>query len=294
MTSIDLLGRVWKGELVQLVESVQSELLVASPYITHDGTSLITQSLSQSARRHVHLLVLTDLSPLHICQKATDPRALRDLMADVDHVRITHVRRLHAKVYVADADRAIVTSANLTRGGLEDNCEYGVRISDSETAKVVHQDILDYSGLGADVSAEQLAVFCRYAVAACAAYRRQQASARRSAREAFVRAVRAADDELIRLQLAGGAVHTVFARTIVYLLKMHGPLSTERLHPLIQAIHPDLCDDHVDRVIDGQRFGKKWKHAVRTAQQQLKKRGLIRLSGGCWAVTPAGLSVGAV
>jgi hypothetical protein len=51
---------------------------------------------------------------------------------------------------------------------------------------------------------------------------------------------------------------------------------------LIENIHPDLCDNTVDRVIDGKRFGKKWKHAVRTAQQQLKREGLVALSGGRW------------
>lgn len=86
----------------------------------------------------------------------------------------------------------------------------------------------------------------------------------------------------MRLRLAGGAVHTVFARTIEYLLRRHGPMSTKQIHPLIASIPPDLCDDSVDRVIDGKRFGKKWKHAVRTAQQQLKKKGLIEYVDGAW------------
>jgi len=54
---------------------------------------------------------------------------------------------------------------------------------------------------------------------------------------------------------------------------------------MIEAIHPDLCDNSVDRVIDGKRFGKKWKHAVRTAQQQLKKQGLVRLANDRWMIT---------
>jgi hypothetical protein len=84
------------------------------------------------------------------------------------------------------------------------------------------------------------------------------------------------------LRLASGPIHTVFARTIQYVLTSHGPMSTARLHPIIRAIHPDLCDDSVDRVIDGKRFGKKWKHAVRTAQQQLKKRGVVCYEDGSW------------
>jgi hypothetical protein len=79
-------------------------------------------------------------------------------------------------------------------------------------------------------------------------------------------------------------MHTVFAATILYLLARHGPMPTTELHPRVEAMHPDLCDNTIDRVIDGKRFGKKWKHAVRTAQQQLKKRGQIELVGEQWTL----------
>ena len=110
----------------------------------------------------------------------------------------------------------------------------------------------------------------------------------REIRRRFEESLRSAEDSLIRIRLAGGPVHTVFARTIEYLLRSHGVMATEGLHPLIKAIHPDLCDDSVDRVIDGKRFGKKWKHAVRTAQQQLKKRGVICYENGLWRTCLSG------
>jgi len=81
-------------------------------------------------------------------------------------------------------------------------------------------------------------------------------------------------------------MHTVFAKTILYLLRRFGAMPTICLHPRIQQIHPDLCDDTVDRIIDGRHFGKKWKHAVRTAQQQLKKQNLIRFRNNCWEINP--------
>ena len=77
-------------------------------------------------------------------------------------------------------------------------------------------------------------------------------------------------------------MHAVFEKTILYLLKTRGPLETKSLHTLVSAIHPDLCDDSVERIIDGKTFGKKWKHAVRTAQQKLKKKGLAERSGHVW------------
>jgi len=63
-----------------------------------------------------------------------------------------------------------------------------------------------------------------------------------------------------------------------------GPATAVELHTAVQKIHPDLCDDAVDRVIDGKHSGKKWKHAVRTAQQHLKKTGQIQLIEGRWQI----------
>ena len=77
-------------------------------------------------------------------------------------------------------------------------------------------------------------------------------------------------------------MHTVFAKSIGYLLRKNGPMTTVQLHELIRELHPDLCDDSVDRVIDGKHFGKKWKHAVRTAQQSLKKKGEAEFANGVW------------
>lgn len=71
-----------------------------------------------------------------------------------------------------------------------------------------------------------------------------------------------------------------------------GPKTTEGIHEAVQAVHPDLCDDTVERVIDGKRFGKKWKHAVRTAQQHLKRRGLAEYKDGLWRLTDAGMEAG--
>lgn len=227
---------------------------------------------------------MTNLSPGNICQGATDPTAFLTLFGSVRNVEVVHLPRLHAKVYVADTTQAIVTSANLTRGGLDLNYEYGTSLSDGVAVAFVKRDITAYSALGASLNSERIGTYCQIADRLRSTYQRQQAATSRIIRQEFNQAVQSAEDELVRISLAGGAMHTVFARTILYLLKQHGPLTTIQLHPMIAAIHPELCDDTVDRIIDGKRFGKKWKHAVRTAQQQLKKRGLLALSRNRWGV----------
>jgi len=208
---------------------------------------------------------------------------LRFLVSAFPHSELFHLPKLHAKVYITDEHSAIVTSANLTGGGLNRNYEYGLKVLHIHTVQAIARDIVAYSELGARVGMRHLANYCDIVDRLRATYGKQQRTIRQSLKREFEKSVLSAEDELIRLRLAAGAMHTVFAKTILYLLRRHGPLPTVQLHPKIQAIHPDLCDDTIDRVIDGKNFGKKWKHAVRTAQQQLKKTGKISRTGDLWS-----------
>jgi hypothetical protein len=256
--------------------------MISSPYVSGEGIAFIMDNRSPSLHS---VTFLTDLSPMNVCDGATDPNALAVLMAGVPCVTVRHLPRLHAKVYVGDARCAIITSANLTIGGLQRNFEYGVRIPDPGVAGSIFKDISRYSELGAFVAREHLQVYCDIANRLRATYQRERQSVNQVLRAEFETRLGEAQDQLLRLRLADGPMHTVFAKTIRYLLASHGPLSTEQLHPQIKAIHPDLCDDAVDRIIDGKSYGKKWKHAVRSAQQRLKKQGLVILENDRWTLT---------
>ena len=260
---------------------------MTSPFVTREGADFVTTHLSSEFRTAGRLAFLTDLSPLNICMKSTDPSALRLLAEAVPAWDLSHLPRLHAKVYIADRDCAIITSGNLTAGGLTLNYEYGVELSDPAVVALIRQDIQDYAGLGAAVDYDQLLAYCQTAEQVRRAYEGQLRSAAKAARREFKRTFQEAEEDLIRLRLAGGAITAVFEKTIVYLLRRHGPLSTQQLHPLVQAIHPDLCDDTVDRVINGQHYGKKWKHVVRRAQSHLKDRGVIEFQAGVWRLATA-------
>jgi len=282
VSQVTLLKDNWSSSLCRLIQSAQAEIVISSPFVTQDGISFIAANSDAAFLSSGKLIFLTNLSPVNLIQGATDPNALHELMARIPATRLYHLPRLHAKVYVSDSREAIITSGNLTLGGLSKNYEYGVLISERGVAAQTRSDIVSYAELGAPVSEPQLLAYCAAADQAKAAFQKQQASASQKAQRAFRDAFQAADDELIRLRLAEGPMHAVFVKTIMFLLEKHGPLSTEQLHPLIEQIHPDLCDNTVDRVIDGKSFGKKWKHAVRTAQQHLKKQQLIALVGDKW------------
>ena len=227
---------------------------------------------------------LTDFSPSNICGGAAQPAALVPLQNQMRRLDIVHLPKLHAKVYVADKARAIVTSGNLTAGGLVHNHEYGVLIESEENITRIREDIVELAALGTSVTGERLRIYAQLAEDLVGKYERKLTMARRQMSEEFEQAFRNAEDELISFRLAGGPITTVFEKTVIYLLRKHGSLSTQQMHPMIKAIHPDLCDDSVDRIINGQHFGKKWKHAVRRVQSHLKDRGEIARVERIWSI----------
>jgi hypothetical protein len=283
MQALELLRKDWQCRLEELVGSARRSLLIAAPFITQPGVNIVQSSLSDDLKRQGEIQVLTCLDVLSICQGTCDPHALKGLLKGAPLTTLTHLPRLHAKVYIADDRAAIITSGNLTVGGLATNFEYGIALNESSLVRQVKIDMREYASLGAILGDEQLGSFCEASDRVRQAFQKQAKSVVKAFRKEFEKQARIAEDQLIRLRLAGGARHTVFTKTIVYLLRRHGPLKTIEKHPLIQAIHPDLCDDSVDRVIEGEHYGKKWKHAVRTAQQRLKEAGLIELGDdGRW------------
>ncbi|HEX7446354.1 MAG TPA: phospholipase D-like domain-containing protein, partial [Pirellulales bacterium] len=267
MPSIRPLGKQWHVTLASLVKGARSELVVVSPFVAAYGTDFVGEHLSAPMRAAGRLVFVTDLSPVNVCQTATDPGAVMSLAAMLTDSIVRHLPRLHAKVFVADGEAAIITSGNLTAGGLRHNFEYGVELRNRNIVRKVRRDLLELADLGATVSRDRLAAYCAAAARLRESFEQQRRTVAASARRELARALQSAEDDLLRMRLAGGAMHTLFGKTICYLLRVHGRLSTEELHPLVADLHPDLCNNAVDRVIDGKRFGKKWKHAVRTAQQ---------------------------
>lgn len=125
MPATRLLTRDGEERLSELIRAARQRLVIASPYVSHEGTALVAANLNAVLRESGAILFLTDLSPLNVCQGVTDPEAIRTMCGLTSRLSIRHLPKLHAKVYVADSDVAIITSANLTIGGLRRNREYG-------------------------------------------------------------------------------------------------------------------------------------------------------------------------
>jgi hypothetical protein len=225
--------------------------------------------------------LITDLRPDTILGGSLHIQALLDLFDAGCKAKVTALARVHAKVYIADTNSAWVTSANLTTSGLEHNLEYGVFIDEPTEAADVLRDMEGYAQLGSITTQHQIQNYATVVETLrqdYAAYRRTSES---RFRQKFREQLETASVEAIRLQIGNRSAYAVFSDALIFLLRS-GPMTTAEIHPKMQALLPELCDDHHDRVIDGRHFGKLWKHHVRTAQQHLKRAGTVEYVNGTW------------
>lgn len=271
----------WGETLKALIASARSHLLICSPFFDAPCLKMVADALEPHAScSGERVRILTDLSPRSVAFGTQDIAALCDFCVQVPSV-VCHLPGLHAKVYVADSHTAIVTSGNLTAAGISRNYEYGVLLRGEGAVCDVRRDIEAYARLGVPHDLAALRDMAARATALAALRRELERSMREALREQFEEAVESTEVALIERRVRGETTNQLFARAVLYALR-EGPLTTREIHPRVKAVYPDLCDDSVDRVIDGRHFGKKWKHAVRSAQVYLKRRGEIELRDGKW------------
>jgi hypothetical protein len=275
------LASPWRQQFAEVVGQATREVFVVSPFVNLGGVKILTECVAQPAA--LSLTLLTSVTPRGAADRTTDPEALAHLYRHFGQVRISSLGALHAKVYAIDGHTTIISSANLTTGGLKTNFEYGVLIRDRTITAKIRQDTDRYYALGntfdrslvelLQQGAEELRTLQTLAdsqLSGTLARRVQQVTTRMKM-------------ELLKNRTKGGrTANAIFSDTILRILADRGPLSTRELHGIIQPLHPDMCDDSIDRVINGERFGRKWKHLVRSAQQSLKRTGRIDRHGARW------------
>jgi len=276
----ELVASPLEDVVVSVFKQAQESLFVSAPYIKSYGVELL---LSHTKARR--LTLLTNLSLENATSAGFDFDSLLGLGQQFE-LTVSSLEKLHAKIYVADTHLALVTSANLTRGGLQENYEYGVLLRDKNIVQTLQTDMEHYFSLGNIFDAATLLEVQKEVQE----IKRLRIELERSAQAHKLSQALKAKEESLQVKLLtnrirGRTINSIFSETILYLLRRHGPLPTEQLHAFIKEIHPDICDDTIDRVINGQRFGKKWKHMVRNAQQFLKAGNLITLRDGRWELT---------
>ena len=276
----------WAAEFDAFGHSIRERALLVTPFIAREPLERMADILGKNPPPQVN--ILTNLAVDSMLQGTIDLDAIVSFCQRIPLTTVRQLPGLHAKVYVADDQLAIVTSGNLTYAALHRNYEYGIRITDGDMVRKIAQDLQEYGSLGSAVALPELEQVAAIAKTLRAGYEDTVRAARGEVRREFERQREAVRESLrsIRAQ-AGESTNSIFARTILYLLKDNS-LTTPQINAAIAAIHPDLCDDSIDRVINGVSFGRRWKHMVRNAQLHLRRRGLIQRSGRSWSLAAEG------
>jgi len=131
-----ILTTPWKDELFDLVSKAKKSIKITSPFVKENVCSELLAFKNES----VSIDLITSFKLLNIYSGSLDVLALEKILDNKGTVR--NFPRLHSKIYLFDDKEVIITSGNLTNGGLLNNYEYGIYTNDS---KIVAQSVSDFN-----------------------------------------------------------------------------------------------------------------------------------------------------
>jgi len=213
---VQLISSPWRTTFDAFLKSVDASLLVAAPFIKLDESERLASVLSEGRDlAEVSLTVLTDFRPDSVLNGALDIEALYLFNTRFKRSAVISVPRLHAKVYVADRRTAVITSANLTNAGLDQNMEYGVQLEGVDVVDRIAEDFMRYATLGSAVPAEVLRHLTSIARDLTADQKRLLQSARADFRRRFNARYRVVWEEFIATQVGRRSANAVFSEAIL-------------------------------------------------------------------------------
>lgn len=130
---MEILQTPWKDRFLELVQESKRSIKITSPYIK---ASVCNEMLS-AKKASSKLGVVTYLNLKSVYSGALDIDALENIVAQG---QLYNHSNLHSKIYIFDDKKAIVTSGNLTNGGMLNNFEYGLYIDDDSLVNRISSD----------------------------------------------------------------------------------------------------------------------------------------------------------
>lgn len=278
---LELYKSPWRAAFQKLLEKTENELVITSPYVKKSEADFICENIiSRNLSNRLSFRLLTDLRSQSILDNSLDIDALQLFQTNLPKFKLLTLPRLHAKVYIFDNSYAVVGSANLTPSGFEFNYEYSVGTGDVEIVNKIKIDIDDYSTLGSEVAKDKIEEISIVAKKVQVEYQKVTKSATYSIKKKFKETLKIADIKFSEALVGKKSAYSLYKEAVIYFLSKE-PLPTKELQGKIQQVFPDLCKDE-ELVINGQRFGKAWKHQIRTVLNDLRRKGEIKAINKVW------------
>lgn len=129
-----LLTNPWKKDFLNLVENAQNSIKITAPFVKEN----ICKELFNVKSKQTSFELITSFKLSNAFLGSLDLSGLEYIL---DHQGIIkNYPRLHSKIYLFDDKKAVITSANLTNGGLSSNFEYGIFIEDEKLVNDISKD----------------------------------------------------------------------------------------------------------------------------------------------------------
>jgi len=121
-----------ESHLARMLETARFEVVVVSPWIKRQMWDRIAAPLHRFSRQGGRIVVF-----MRGCESDYSTGLSDNIQNAVKNLggEVLFVHSLHAKIYMIDRSEAIVTSANLSKGGIDDNYEAGIWLNDPNVLK---------------------------------------------------------------------------------------------------------------------------------------------------------------
>lgn len=119
-----------KDHFFSLIKGANKEMLFCAPFIKKE----VVDEILSNRKPGVVLEVITSANLANFVNGSLDVEAIKMLLEA--GIKVLNFQNLHAKIYLFDNKKALVTSANLTNNALYNNYEYGLLLHEDEKEAV--------------------------------------------------------------------------------------------------------------------------------------------------------------
>ncbi|MCB0749876.1 MAG: NgoFVII family restriction endonuclease [Ignavibacteriae bacterium] len=134
-----ILTTPWKDDFLELVHQSKKSIKITSPFVKQD----ICEELINAKNNSSKVELITSFKLMSIYSGSLDISAIENIISNNGTVK--NFPKLHSKIYLFDDCKAIISSGNLTYGGLMKNYEYGIYLEDKNILQKISSDFNDLS-----------------------------------------------------------------------------------------------------------------------------------------------------
>ena len=131
---MEVITTPWKDRLLELISKSKKSIKITSPFVKEN----VCYEIIKVKKDESLIELVTSFKLMNVYSGSVDLEGLEKIIEKGGVVK--NFPQLHAKLYLFDYKEVIITSANLTNGGLLNNFEYGIYSKDTNLVSKVVSD----------------------------------------------------------------------------------------------------------------------------------------------------------